>query len=154
MTSTAKELTIVIRTPERRDYARIADLAGQLGYEATESEVARRMVGMQDSADHAVFVAEAAEGDVAGWIAVFVCRCIESETRAEIGGLVVDENVRSRGIGRRLLERAEQWARGKGCAAVGLRSNVIRERAHAFYERLGYKHVKTQKAFRKRMEPN
>jgi len=26
---------------------------------------------------------------------------------------------------------------------------VIRERAHAFYERQGYQHVKTQKSFRK-----
>jgi GNAT superfamily N-acetyltransferase len=48
-----------------------------------------------------------------------------------------------------LLARAERWAREKGCRAIGLRSNVIRDRAHAFYERHGYKHVKTQKSFRK-----
>jgi hypothetical protein len=32
---------------------------------------------------------------------------------------------------------------------MSVRSNVIRERAHAFYERHGYIHFKTQKAFRK-----
>ena len=53
------------------------------------------------------------------------------------------------GIGKLLMERAEMWAREHGCKIVSLRSNVIRERAHAFYERLGYKHVKTQKSFRK-----
>jgi len=37
----------------------------------------------------------------------------------------------------------------KSCRAIGLRSNVIRERARAFYERHGYQHFKTQKAFRK-----
>ncbi|MGH9734529.1 MAG: GNAT family N-acetyltransferase [Candidatus Acidiferrales bacterium] len=153
MTSAAKEPGVAIRTPEPRDYARIADLAGQLGYKSTESEIARRMAGMQASADHAVFVAETAERDVAGWIGVFVWRGVESEARVEISGLVVDEKARSLGIGRRLLERAEQWAREKGCAVIGLRSNVIRDRAHAFYERLGYEHIKTQKAFRKGLEP-
>jgi hypothetical protein len=32
---------------------------------------------------------------------------------------------------------------------MGLRSNVIREKAHAFYEKLGYRLIKTQKCFRK-----
>ena len=67
----------------------------------------------------------------------------------EISGLVVDEQVRSQGIGEKLLDRAEQWAREKGCRTVGLRCNVIRDRAHAFYQRHGYQHTKTQKSFRK-----
>jgi GNAT superfamily N-acetyltransferase len=50
-----------------------------------------------------------------------------------------------------LLSRAEEWARENGCRAIGLRSNAIRDRAHAFYERHGYAHVKTQKAFRKQL---
>ena len=70
-------------------------------------------------------------------------------TRIDQGGLVVDERYRSQAIGPLLLARAEKWARKKGCCAIGLRSNVIRDRAHAFYERHGYKHIKTQKAFHK-----
>lgn len=149
MTSTAKEPALAIREPEPGDYARLAELAGQLGYKSSAPDVGRRLAGMQGSSDHAMYVAETSEGEVVGWIAVFVWRGVESDTRAEISGLVVDEKARSMGIGQRLLERAEQWAREKGCTAVGLRSNVIRDRAHAFYERLGYQHVKTQKAFRK-----
>jgi GNAT superfamily N-acetyltransferase len=44
---------------------------------------------------------------------------------------------------------AEQWARKHGCGAVRLHSNVLRPRAHAFYEGLGYRVTKLQKAFRK-----
>lgn len=84
-----------------------------------------------------------------GWIGVFVYRCMEADPRAEVNGFIVDERVRSQGIGSKLLARAEQWARDRGCVAIGMKSNVIRERAHTFYARLGYKHVKTQKAFRK-----
>lgn len=149
MTSTANEPAVAIRAPEPQDYARMAELAGQLSYKSNAEEVARRLLGMRGSADHAVFVAETADGDLVGWIGAFVYRCVEADARAEISGLVVDERVRSLGIGRRLLERAEQWAREKGCAAVGVRSNVIRGRAHTFYERLGYEHIKTQKSFRK-----
>jgi GNAT superfamily N-acetyltransferase len=72
-----------------------------------------------------------------------------ADPRAEVAGLVVDASCRSRGIGAMLMARTEEWAREHGCAAVTLRSNVIRERAHRFYERLGYQIVKTQKSFRK-----
>jgi GNAT superfamily N-acetyltransferase len=149
MTTTAKESSIMIRAPRQRDYAGMSELAGQLGYASAGEEIARRLAGMQDSADHAVFVAETAEGEIAGWIGVFVYRCVEADARAEISGLVVAERMRSLRIGQRLLERAEEWAREKGCTASSVRSNVIRERAHTFYERNGYKHVKTQKSFRK-----
>ena len=56
---------------------------------------------------------------------------------------------RSLGAGAKLLDAAEAWAREKKCTGMSVRSNVIRERAHAFYERQGYQHIKTQKAFRK-----
>ncbi|MGB9593658.1 MAG: GNAT family N-acetyltransferase, partial [Anaerolineae bacterium] len=100
--------------------------------------------------DHAVFVAEA-EGVVVGWVHVYAVATLESPAHAEIGGLVVDEAHRGRGIGRALMERAEAWARGMGLHTVRLRSNVIRAEAHAFYERIGYAPVKTQKVFAKRL---
>jgi GNAT superfamily N-acetyltransferase len=138
-----------IRLAQESDYARIAELAGQLSYPSTPDEIARRLTEMKGDIDHAVLVAELEPGDIAGWIAVFVYRTVETEARAEVSGLVVDERFRSQRIGERLLARSEAWARERGCNVIGLRSNVIRERAHAFYERHGYTHIKTQKSFRK-----
>jgi GNAT superfamily N-acetyltransferase len=80
---------------------------------------------------------------------VSVTPLLEVERRAEVNGLVVDETVRSRGAGGRLLDRAETWARKMKCAGMSVRSNVVRNRAHTFYLRQGYEHYKTQKAFRK-----
>ena len=140
-----------IRAAQLPDHARIAELAGQLSYPSTPEEIAHRLQGLQRTADAAVFVAELETGEIAGWIAVFVYRTMEADARAEVSGLVVDERFRSQRVGDRLLARAEEWARGAGCQAIGLRSNVIRARAHAFYERHGYMHVKTQKAFRKQL---
>ena len=86
---------------------------------------------------------------VVGWIHVSVSHLLESDLRAEVNGLIVAEGQRSAGAGAKLLEAAEKWARKRDCRGVNVRSNVIRERAHKFYERQGYEHYKTQKAFRK-----
>jgi GNAT superfamily N-acetyltransferase len=86
---------------------------------------------------------------VAGFVGVQVLRTLEADQRVEVTALVVLEEFRSQGVGKLLMARAEDWARSQGCTVIGLRSNVIRERAHSFYQRLGYEHLKTQKAFRK-----
>ena len=140
-----------IRAAQAPDHARMAELAGQLSYPSTPEEIAHRLQGLQRTAEAAVFVAELGGGEIAGWIAVFVYRTVEADARAEVSGLVVDERFRSQQVGEHLLARAEEWARGNGCQAIALRSNVIRDRAHKFYERHGYAHIKTQKAFRKQL---
>ncbi|MGB8653191.1 MAG: GNAT family N-acetyltransferase [Candidatus Acidiferrales bacterium] len=140
-----------IRTPRAQDFARIAELAGELGYASSAADIAARLAGMNESEDHAVFVAETASGEIAGWVGVFVSRAVETDARVEISGLVVGAEVRSQGMGALLLERAEEWALERGCRSIGLRSNVLRERAHAFYLRNGYEHVKTQKSLRKKL---
>ena len=149
MVAQATEGAVHVRHPTRRDAQRLAELATQLGYASTPEEVAARLAAIEKDSGHAVFVAENSRGEVHGFVHVFVMRTVESDPHTEIGGLVVNERCLSRGIGRALLKQAENWAREHGCEAIGLRSNIIRERAHVFYERLGYQHIKTQKAFRK-----
>lgn len=144
------ESSVQIRSARAEDCGWLAELAGQLGYPSTAAETAKRLAGMEGSRECAGFVAEV-RSEVVGWIGVFIYRCMEADARAEINGFIVEERVRSQGIGSKLLARAEEWARQRGCATIGLKSNVIRERAHKFYERLGYKAVKTQKAFRKEL---
>jgi GNAT superfamily N-acetyltransferase len=152
MTAHASAATIRVRSANVADITPIADLCGQLGYPSTPQEVEERLRSVQGNPEHAVFVAELPGGTVAGWIHIFIMRTIEADPRAEVGGLVVDERSRSKGVGHRLLEQAERWTREHGCRVVGLRSNVIRERAHAFYERQGYQVIKSQKSFRKTLE--
>ena len=138
-----------VRKAERADIAQLQDLCRQLGYPSSEEQVGARFDAIEKAEEHALFVAEESGGAVVGFVGVFISRTIEADPRGEIGGLVVDENRRSRGVGELLMARAEAWAREKGCAEMSVRSNVVRERAHAFYERIGYRHVKTQKTLRK-----
>ena len=140
-----------IRKARRSDAERIAQLSGELGYPATAGQIATRLRQLKPASKHAVFVAECSDGTVGlvGWLHVSVSHLLESDIRAEVNGLIVAEGQRSAGAGAKLLEAAEEWARRHGCQGMNVRSNVLRERAHGFYERNGYEHYKTQKAFRK-----
>lgn len=133
------------------DASRIAELSGQLGYPTSAQSARRRLHNLLAKPDHAIWVAENAEGAVTGWIHVFVKQLLESDREAEIGGLVVDREFRGQGVGKALVERAERWARAKRLKSVHVRSNVIRKNARAFYHGLGYGVVKTQRSFRKRV---
>jgi GNAT superfamily N-acetyltransferase len=141
----------VVRAPREQDYASLADLAGELSYPSTVEEIVQRLAGLQASTDHAVFVAEMPGGEIAGWIAVSIYRGLEMNPRGEVTGLIVGEKFRSQQVGKHLLARAEEWTREQSCSEISLRSNVIRDRAHAFYLREGYQHTKTQKTFRKKL---
>ena len=138
-----------VRAPRPSDYERMADLAGQLGYQCRVEEIRQRLSYMQDPNQYGVFVAELDSGQVAGWIGVFVYRAVELDGCAEVSGLVVDENVRCRGIGKVLLSAAEEWAQNVGCRTISVNCNIVRERAHGFYTANGYELIKTQRVFRK-----
>lgn len=142
---------IAIREVRISDAPQLAPLAKQLGYDSTPEEVARRLSGIFADSEHIIFVAEKKDGELAGYVDAFLFRTAASDVRVEIAGLVVEEKSRSQNIGRMLMARAEDWAREKGCSECGLRSNVVREGAHRFYENLGYRVNKTQKSFRKKL---
>ena len=139
---------VKIRRARLSDAPRLAELSSQLGYPASRGEIAQRMKRVRPAALHAIFVAESKKL-VTGWLHVSVTPLLEVALRAEVNGLVVDENMRSLGAGAKLLAAAERWAAARGCKSMSVRSNVVRERAHAFYLRNGYEHYKSQKAFRK-----
>jgi GNAT superfamily N-acetyltransferase len=141
--------TVLIRGARISDAPRIAELSGQLGYSATAADITQRLRKLKIAAPNALFVAVSRDAGVVGWSHVSVTQLVESGTRAELNSLIVAEGQRSLGAGAQLLQAAETWARKHGCPSMSVRSNVLRERAHLFYQRRGYEHYKTQKAFRK-----
>jgi len=149
MTPKNKNNDLKIRIAKAGDAAELADLSGQLGYPATAAQIRQRLRAIRPASLNSVFVAETKDAGVVGWLHVCKQALLESDVRAEVNGLVVAEGHRSLGAGARLIAAAEEWARKHGCKFMSVRSNVMRERAHKFYERNGYEHYKTQKSFRK-----
>ena len=142
--------TVTIRQMRPEDVAAVAHLTTELGYPATEEEIRRRYDLIKDRPDGMLLVAQHT-GTVVGWVHVEQLRMLESEPRGEIFGLVVAETARGSGVGRRLIDAAEEWAISQGISVMGLRSNQLRTGARGFYEHLGYKVVKIQNAFRKNL---
>lgn len=139
----------MIREATVEDVPSLAELCAELGYQVSAEDLLERLQQVICDEDHAVFVGEV-EGKVCGWIHVSIHKTLVIERQAHILGLVVKEELRRHGIGRKLLTRAEEWGiMAHQCRKIGLKSNVVRQDAHLFYENLGYQNVKTQYVFNK-----
>jgi ribosomal protein S18 acetylase RimI-like enzyme len=125
------------RPAESRDAAALSALIAQLGYQASPGEVAERLATMA-AEGRLVLVAEL-DGAVVGCLSTSVMRVLHRPAPVgRISMMVVDERLRSRGIGAELVRAAEAALAAQGCYMVEVTSHNRREAAHRFYERLGY----------------
>jgi GNAT superfamily N-acetyltransferase len=133
----------MIRRMKADGLSGVAELAGQWGYPSTREQIERRFRDIPAGNDHALLVAAAEDGGMAGWIHVHPLHSLESDSCAEIGGLIVDGRRRRQGAGRALVGEAERWARARGFRKIRVRSNIVRTEAHRFYPALGFALNKT-----------
>jgi len=140
------EDSIRLRRMALRDAPAVASLSGELGYPTDNARMLARLTALLDREDHAAFVACRGE-TVLGWSHAFICQFVESDAFVEIGGLVVNESARGLGVGGTLVEAITDWARTQGVAEVRVRSNIKRDRAHAFYKSRGFVETKLQRVF-------
>lgn len=141
---------IIVRKAECADAARIAEIwRNDLGYDCSE-ELVRRKLPKLEAHREAVFTAEQ-RGQVVGVIHVEKYETLYMETLGNILGLAVSGEFRRRGVGRRLMQAAEEWAGKIGAVGVRLSSGGYRKEAHAFYRALGYGSEKTQIRFLKEL---
>ncbi len=141
---------IIIRTVKKSDAKRIASLSVQLEHSMSESEAKERLAVILKNKTQALFVAQD-KSEVLGYVSVSANYELLNGVQARLGGLVVDSVNRGKGIGKRLMKEAEQWAKSKGSKTMKLNSNVTRVDAHRFYEKIGYLKTKEQAAFSKKL---
>lgn len=140
---------VTIRRMKTEDAGDVARLAEQLGYPNSLEQVRHRIGSIIDSQQDEAFIAVSEDGVVAGWIHVFAAMRLESEPFAEIGGIIIDSEYRSRGIGKKLLEHAENWAARNYLTKLRVRSRISRKDAHRFFRSFGFVQSKTQHIFDK-----
>ena len=143
--------SLLIREALLQDAGILISLTAQLGYPCTKEEIEERLIPYKNKAHGVVFVA-VLDGTVVGWISLNVVCYFYVKPFIEVSGFVVEEKERNKGIGKRLLEVAEAWTKEQGYRLIRIRTNVIRERAHKFYENNGYKKVKEQKVYIKEIK--
>ena len=106
-------------------------------------------------ADAQVFVAERADGSLAGFVEVgtrpYADGCDTSPV-AYIEAWCVDPDVRRQGHGRALLAAAEAWAREGGYREMASDSSLDNLVSHAAHRRAGYVEVDRVVQFRKSLD--
>jgi GNAT superfamily N-acetyltransferase len=112
-------------------------LLEQLGYEISQLEVKRRLSLVTTSDDHRVWVFET-DSRVVAMLHAFFRPALDKPPEVVVQSLVVEESLRSNGIGEALMFVAEDWGGLHGSDSVSLYSHSRRQDAHRFYERLGY----------------
>ena len=141
-------MELIIRNVDINDSFAISSLSGQLGYESEVMSIEKRISGILKNPDHCIFVAEQ-NGIIIGWIHGLYSIRVESDAFIEIGGLIVDENKRRRGVGKQLVETVSLWAKSFNCSNIRVRCNIKRVESHKFYESIGFSLNKEQKVFDK-----
>jgi len=79
-------------------------------------------------------------GEVVGTYALLIMHNLahQGTPSAIVEDVVVSAQRQGQGIGQHMMQHAQQQARVAGCYKLVLSSNQKRERAHAFYESLGF----------------
>ncbi len=99
----------------------------------------RIFLKQQQYPDYKVFVAEF-EQQIVGTFAILIMENMghlgtPSAVIEDVGVLPI---MQGNGIGKQMMEFAMNYAREKGCYKMSLSSNLRREKAHQFYESLGF----------------
>ena len=139
---------VVIRAATAGDAAALVELARSVGREPegwlltttgwrSAADERRFLRAVRSHPDAAVFVAETTDG-VVGRLSLSRDPHPGSRHVADLGLMVAPAD-RRRGIGRALLERAVEWARGAGVRKLELHVFPHNAPAIALYERFGFR---------------
>jgi len=131
------DANVIVRPAAADDAERLASMLTDEGYPAGTSDLAERLE-RYSALGSQVLVAEAG-GEVVGFITILVLPRFEvADLFARITSLVVDAGVRERGIGRLLMQTAEDQAKAAGAAWLEVTAGHHRPDARRLFESLGY----------------
>jgi aminoglycoside 6'-N-acetyltransferase I len=151
-----------IRPAQASDLDQLAGLCEALWPEASVEEHAQELrlilggkAALVLTMPLTIFVAEGSDGILVGFLEVDLRShadgCNPSQPVGYIEGWYVADDHRYRGVGRKLLAKAEDWARSHRCvemASDAIIDNELSQRAH---EALGYEVVDRCVHYRKRL---
>jgi aminoglycoside 6'-N-acetyltransferase I len=101
-----------------------------------------------------VFVAERPAGRLCGFVEASIRPHVDGCASRPVGyveGWYVDHDVRRRGIGRKLVQAAELWARICGCKEMASDAQLCNTVSHEAHKALGFEEAERLIHFRKRL---
>ena len=138
--SSRRDAPLIVRPAAETDAPAMAQLLAHLGYSAVAEDLPDRLTRLRASEDDA-YVA-VSSGEIVGLATVHSRHVLHGALPvAQLTALVVPPDMRGRGVGRALVQVAEQWAREKGADRLVVTTALHRADAPLFYERLGFEHT-------------
>jgi len=130
----------MIRPALATDFNAIYPLFVQLWpTKAIDRDALRAVFERAAASDTDVLLCLETDGQLVGFCAYAIVNNLWQEGQiAYIYAMVVDEQYRGKGFGTQLINEAIVQAKQQGLKRVELDSGFPREKAHAFYERLGF----------------
>jgi len=133
-------MEIFVREIEEKDYPAILSLwNNELGNEnVTAENIAPHYNRVKNNDSYKTYVA-LFEDEVVGFISSAQTYAVGfDESYMQIIALAVKTENQNKGIGTKLIQRMENYARGKSCYSIGVCSGFKRSEACQFYERRGF----------------
>lgn len=136
-------ISLHIRPAATEDLADVLALYAQPEFDdgkvLSVDEAARLHAKFGRYPDYTLYVAEC-DGKIVGSFALLIMDNLghRGAPSAVVEDVVVDDAMHGQGIGQRMMRFAMEKCRERGCYKLALSSNARRERAHAFYEALGF----------------
>ena len=143
-------MDFILRDVKKEDSKGVTKLAEELGYPSSEKKVSEILETVIEHDDHRMIVAEN-ENELIGYIHMVSSLSVGSDRFVEIAALSVLDEYRKKGIGKALIAESNNMAEEKGIEYVRIRSNIIRQEAHKFFEQRGFRNLKTQEVFIKKI---
>ena len=143
-------LDICIRLAQLSDHDQLVRMHEALWPNASAEEHARELTLILEGRPVVtmpliILVAEASNRSLAGFLEIDLRShadgCNPLRPVGYIEGWYVAQNHRHRGIGRKLLAAAEDWARSQGCVEIASDTSVNNEMSQRVHEALGYEVV-------------
>ncbi len=134
---------ILFREASRADLPEILRLYAQPdlddGQVLALAEAERMFDRMARYPDYRTYVAMC-DGTIVGTLSLLIMDNLghRGTPSGVVEDVAVDPHWQRQGIGRAMMQHALRLCGEKGCYKVALSSNLTRERAHAFYESLGF----------------
>lgn len=131
-----------IRRLQKKDLSEWFRLRKLLWDESTDEEHKVEMVDIYEHTDlQLVLVAETEDESIIGFLEASIRPFVEDCHTDHVGyleGWFVEPEYRRNGIGQKLVEQAEKWARSKGCEEMASDSEIDNDSSSGAHQKLGY----------------
>jgi aminoglycoside 6'-N-acetyltransferase I len=145
---------MLIRPVEERDSKEWLRMRLALWPDQTDDELRTEMTALRADESVATFVADRGDGTLGGFVEAGPRKNAEDCDTSPVGyieGWYVDADLRGQGIGRALVQAAEDWAMAQGFTEMGSDTWIDNEASYRAHLAIGYKEAERLIHFKKQL---